>query len=202
MRMITVAFACFALVLLAGCPRAAKEKGPGKPASGAAKGPGAGAAVDAPAPSPKAGTPESPAAGKQPAAPAGLEQPAPAPAAPEKPAAETAVQPNVTKLEITDLVVGTGAVAESGKSVTVHYRGTLTNGKEFDASRRHGRPFTFDLGARKVIRGWDEGVKGMKVGGKRKLVIPPDMGYGEDGAGDDIPPNATLVFEVELLDVK
>ena len=193
MRMITVAFACFALVLLAGCPRAAKEKGPGKPASGAAKGPGAGAAVDAPAPSPKAGTPESPAAGKQPAA---------APAAPEKPAAETAVQPDVTKLEITDLVVGTGAVAESGKSVTVHYRGTLTSGKEFDASRRHGRPFTFDLGAGDVIRGWDEGVKGMKVGGKRKLVIPPDLGYGARGAGDDIPPNATLVFEVELLDVK
>jgi len=192
MRTITVAFACLALALLAGCPRAAKEKGPEKPASGAAKSPGAGAAVDALAPSPKAGTPESQAAGTQPAAPT----------APEKPAVEPAVQPDVTKLEITDLVVGTGAVAESGKSVTVHYRGTLTNGKEFDASRRHGRPFTFDLGARDVIRGWDEGVKGMKVGGKRKLVVPPDMGYGPDGAGDDIPPNATLVFEVELLDVK
>ncbi len=194
MRMMTVAFACLALVALAGCPKSAKDKAPGKPAPGRAQDAGKGVA-DSPAPSAKAETPEPAAGGKQPAAP---EKPAPEPAGPEKPA----VQADVTKLEITDLVVGTGAVAETGKTVTVHYRGTLTNGKEFDASRRHGRPFAFPLGAGKVIRGWDEGVKGMKVGGKRKLVIPPNMGYGEDGAGDDIPPNATLVFEVELLDVK
>ncbi len=106
------------------------------------------------------------------------------------------------KLEITDLVVGTGAVAETGKSVEVHYRGTLTDGKEFDSSRKHGQPFSFRLGAGDVIPGWDEGVKGMKVGGKRKLVVPPAMAYGERGAGGVIPPNATLTFEVELLDVK
>jgi peptidylprolyl isomerase len=104
-------------------------------------------------------------------------------------------------LEITDLVVGSGAVAEAGKLVTVHYRGTLPDGTEFDASRKHDRPFDFPLGAGQVIRGWDEGVKGMKVGGKRKLVIPPSMGYGERGMGP-IPPNSTLIFEVELLDVQ
>ncbi len=105
------------------------------------------------------------------------------------------------KLEITDLATGTGAVAESGKSVTVHYRGTLADGTEFDSSQKHGEPFTFRLGAGKVIPGWDEGVKGMKVGGKRKLVVPPSMAYGEEGFGGVIPPNATLTFEVELLKV-
>jgi len=119
----------------------------------------------------------------------------------EKPAAEKAEQ-TASGLKITDVVVGTGAVAEPGKAVSVHYRGTLTDGKEFDASRPRGEPFTFELGAGQVIRGWDEGVKGMKVGGKRKLVIPPEMAYGEQGAGGVIPPNATLEFEVELLDVK
>jgi len=111
-------------------------------------------------------------------------------------------EPNVTELKITDLTVGDGATAEPGKRVTVHFRGTLTDGTEFDASRNHGSPFTFSLGGGEVISGWDEGVKGMKVGGKRKLVIPPHMGYGERGAGNVIPPNATLVFEVELLDVQ
>lgn len=120
----------------------------------------------------------------------------------EKPAAEKAEQTAASGLKITDVVEGTGAVAESGKMVSVHYRGTLTDGKEFDASRPRGEPFTFELGAGNVIRGWDEGVKGMKVGGKRKLVIPPEMAYGEQGAGGVIPPNATLEFEVELLDVK
>jgi len=114
---------------------------------------------------------------------------------------EVPKQPSAdAKLEITDLAVGQGAVAETGKTVTVHYRGTLKDGTEFDSSRK-GAPFTFRLGAGKVIRGWDEGVKGMKVGGKRKLVIPPSMGYGERGAGRTIPPNATLTFEVELLAV-
>lgn len=113
-----------------------------------------------------------------------------------------AAESDVTELKITDLVEGTGAVAEPGKKVTVHYRGTLTDGTEFDASRNHGEPFSFSLGAGEVIDGWDLGVKGMKVGGKRKLVVPPKLGYGERGAGNVIPPNATLVFEVELLDVK
>jgi peptidylprolyl isomerase len=103
-------------------------------------------------------------------------------------------------LRITDLEEGTGAEATPGQLVTVHYRGTLTNGKEFDASYGRG-PFSFPLGGGRVIRGWDEGVAGMKVGGKRKLVIPPDLGYGERGAGGVIPPNATLIFEVELLQV-
>jgi peptidylprolyl isomerase len=103
-------------------------------------------------------------------------------------------------LRITDLVVGSGAEAKAGQKVSVNYRGTLENGKEFDSSYGRG-PFSFPLGGGRVIQGWDEGVAGMKVGGKRKLVIPPDLGYGSRGAGGVIPPNATLIFEVELLAV-
>jgi len=103
-------------------------------------------------------------------------------------------------LRITDLVVGEGAEATTGQNVVVNYRGTLENGTEFDKSYGRG-PFTFPLGAGRVIRGWDEGVAGMKVGGKRKLVIPPDLGYGSRGAGGVIPPDATLIFEVELVRV-
>jgi FKBP-type peptidyl-prolyl cis-trans isomerase FkpA len=105
-------------------------------------------------------------------------------------------------LQYTDLTPGTGAEAKAGMSVSVHYTGWLTDGKKFDSSHDRNRPFEFKLGAGMVIRGWDEGVTGMKVGGKRKLTIPPDLGYGARGAGGVIPPNATLVFEVELLDVK
>ncbi|HEV2106408.1 MAG TPA: FKBP-type peptidyl-prolyl cis-trans isomerase [Candidatus Eisenbacteria bacterium] len=99
------------------------------------------------------------------------------------------------------MVVGNGKMADPGLTVTVHYTGWLTDGTKFDSSVDRGQPFTFQLGAGQVIPGWDEGVKGMRVGGKRKLTIPPDLGYGARGAGP-IPPNSTLVFDVELLDVK
>ena len=105
------------------------------------------------------------------------------------------------KLIMEDLVVGTGTAAASGQNVTVHYTGWLTNGTKFDSSKDRGDPFVFPLGKGQVIKGWDQGVQGMKVGGKRKLTIPPEMGYGSRGAGGVIPPNATLVFEVELLGV-
>jgi FKBP-type peptidyl-prolyl cis-trans isomerase FkpA len=105
------------------------------------------------------------------------------------------------KLIMEDLVVGTGTAAASGQKVTVHYTGWLTNGTKFDSSKDRGDPFVFPLGKGQVIKGWDQGVPGMKVGGKRKLTIPPEMGYGSRGAGGVIPPNATLVFEVELLGV-
>ena len=105
-------------------------------------------------------------------------------------------------LGIEDLVVGEGEAAARGHRVTVHYTGWLTNGSKFDSSRDRNQPFAFALGEGEVIRGWDEGVEGMKVGGKRKLTIPPELGYGARGAGGVIPPNATLVFEVELLGVR
>jgi FKBP-type peptidyl-prolyl cis-trans isomerase len=108
---------------------------------------------------------------------------------------------DVKKLIKTDLKKGRGKVAKAGSKVTVHYTGCLTNGTKFDSSLDHGSPFSFNLGQGQVIKGWDTGVEGMKVGGKRKLIIPADMGYGASGAGGVIPPNATLVFEVELLDV-
>ncbi|WP_342376888.1 FKBP-type peptidyl-prolyl cis-trans isomerase [Myxococcus stipitatus] len=105
-------------------------------------------------------------------------------------------------LKIEDSKVGTGDEAKAGHTVSVHYVGTLTDGKKFDSSRDRGQPFSFKLGAGQVIQGWDQGVAGMKVGGVRKLTIPPDLGYGARGAGGVIPPNATLVFEVELLGVR
>lgn len=105
-------------------------------------------------------------------------------------------------LKKVDLKKGKGAKATAGKKVTVHYTGWLTDGKKFDSSVDHGQPFTFQLGQHQVIQGWDEGVEGMKVGGKRKLTIPPEKGYGASGAPPTIPPNATLVFEVELLKVE
>jgi FKBP-type peptidyl-prolyl cis-trans isomerase len=104
-------------------------------------------------------------------------------------------------LQYWDIKAGAGDAAVSGKPVRVHYTGWLTNGKKFDSSVDHGQPFTFTLGAGEVIPGWDEGVKGMKVGGKRQLKIPASLGYGARGAGGVIPPNATLIFDVELLAV-
>jgi FKBP-type peptidyl-prolyl cis-trans isomerase FkpA len=105
-------------------------------------------------------------------------------------------------LIIEDLTVGEGAEAKAGHTVSVHYTGWLTDGQKFDSSRDRNDPFEFGLGARQVIAGWDEGVQGMKVGGVRNLTIPPNLGYGARGAGGVIPPNATLVFEVELLAIK
>ena len=107
----------------------------------------------------------------------------------------------MTELKIEDSKVGTGAEAVTGKSVTVHYTGRLTDGTKFDSSKDRNQPFVFQLGGGQVIKGWDQGVVGMKVGGVRKLTIPPSLGYGDRGAGGVIPPNATLVFEVELLGV-
>jgi len=114
-----------------------------------------------------------------------------------------------TELKKIDVKQGTGAEATSGKPVVVHYTGWLYDsskpdqkGQKFDSSRDRGQPFSFPLGGGRVIKGWDEGVAGMKVGGQRTLIIPPAMGYGDRGAGGVIPPNATLIFDVELLEVK
>jgi FKBP-type peptidyl-prolyl cis-trans isomerase FkpA len=119
--------------------------------------------------------------------------------APTKPAGT----PVTTKsgLKYYELKPGKGAEAKAGQTVHVHYTGWLTNGKKFDSSVDRGDPFVFKLGAGMVIKGWDEGVAGMKVGGKRQLQIPPDLGYGERGAAGVIPPGATLIFDVELLSV-
>lgn len=135
-------------------------------------------------------------------------------AAPEKdsqPATQTSKQEasNMAGLQMTDVKVGDGTEATAGKLVSVHYTGWLydenaadKHGAKFDSSRDRGEPFQFPLGGGRVIKGWDEGVQGMKIGGQRTLVIPPEMGYGARGAGGVIPPNATLVFDVELLGVQ
>jgi FKBP-type peptidyl-prolyl cis-trans isomerase len=105
-------------------------------------------------------------------------------------------------LEYIEVEAGTGAQAEAGKTVAVHYTGKFQDGKVFDSSVSRGEPIEFPLGKGRVIKGWDEGIALMKVGGKAQLIIPPDLGYGERGAGGVIPPNATLVFDVELVEVK
>ena len=147
-------------------------------------------------------------------APAGVafgqtgQAPANAPAQATSPSLSSKIGANVTELQKIDTKQGTGVEATAGKTVIVHYTGWLYDpaapdghGAKFDSSVDRKEPFSFPLGAGKVIKGWDEGVAGMKVGGKRTLVIPPQMGYGARGAGGVIPPNATLVFDVELLDV-
>jgi FKBP-type peptidyl-prolyl cis-trans isomerase FkpA len=110
--------------------------------------------------------------------------------------------PTASGLQIIEIETGTGEEARTGHEVTVHYTGWLTDGSKFDSSRDRGDPFKFGLGRGQVIRGWDEGVAGMKVGGRRRLVIPPELGYGQRGAGGAIPPGATLLFNVELLGVR
>jgi hypothetical protein len=105
-------------------------------------------------------------------------------------------------LVVKDTSIGTGAAVKSGDTVTVHYVGTLTDGTEFDSSRKHGQPFTFEVGKGHVIKGWDQGLVGMKVGGRRKLTIPPDLAYGDRGMSSVIPPKSTLLFDIELLSIK
>jgi FKBP-type peptidyl-prolyl cis-trans isomerase FkpA len=131
--------------------------------------------------------------------------------APPRPSSQTttSAENQVAALQVQDLVVGQGAEAAPGSKVTVHYSGWLYEqaapdhkGKAFDSSRESGRPFSFALGARQVIAGWDQGVAGMRVGGQRRLVIPAALAYGDQGAGGVIPPQATLVFDVELLEVQ
>jgi FKBP-type peptidyl-prolyl cis-trans isomerase len=131
------------------------------------------------------------------------QQPNPqAPVTEESPINEDIMGEEVTELKIEEVKVGTGDEAVAGKKVTVHYTGTLTDGTKFDSSKDRDVPFSFNLGAGEVIQGWDQGVEGMKVGGVRILTIPPELGYGAAGAGGVIPPNAILVFEVELLGVE
>ena len=124
---------------------------------------------------------------------------APSNAAPQKVSGSPTT--TATGLQYWDIVTGSGPTAIPGSTVKVHYSGFLTDGTKFDSSRDRGEPFSFPLGAGQVIKGWDEGVAGMKVGGQRQLRIPPALGYGAQGAGGAIPPNATLVFDVELLGV-
>jgi len=123
----------------------------------------------------------------------------PAPAGPMKVNGQPTTTPS--GLQYWEIVAGTGATAAPGTTVSVHYSGFLTTGEKFDSSRDRGEPFSFPLGAGQVIKGWDEGVAGMKVGGQRQLRIPPQLGYGAAGAPGAIPPNATLIFDVELLAV-
>jgi FKBP-type peptidyl-prolyl cis-trans isomerase len=126
----------------------------------------------------------------------------PEPTSTFKPAEAPPEPPGPEKLEIKDDVVGKGAEAKPGDTVKVHYTGTLMSGKKFDSSLDRGEPFEFKLGEGQVIKGWDQGVVGMKVGGKRKLTIPWDLAYGEEGKPPDIPPKAALKFDVELIEVK
>lgn len=119
-----------------------------------------------------------------------------------QPTKDTKPMTNAAELQMKDLQVGNGKEAVAGKRVSVHYTGSLTDGKVFDSSLKRNQPFQFQLGAGQVIKGWDKGVAGMKVGGKRKLTIPPQLAYGERGVPGTIPPGSTLIFDVELLGVE
>lgn len=130
-----------------------------------------------------------------------MNRPANAPSKSGSTSKQSTTQGGTVELKSTDEIVGTGAEAQAGQTVTVNYTGTLTDGTKFDSSYDRSQPFSFQLGGGQVIKGWDQGVVGMKVGGKRKLTIPPDLGYGAQ-AVSTIPANSTLVFEIELLEVK
>jgi FKBP-type peptidyl-prolyl cis-trans isomerase len=185
-----VVFALFTAVGLSGC--GAPAAGPSKEASPSATKPAA---------KPAEKSSEAKAAKPAESSPAGeksSEQPS------KDGDSKAAPKDNVaasSDLVIDDQAVGEGEAAKNGDRVTVHYTGWLLDGKKFDSSKDHGKPLDFTLGGGEVIPGWDQGVAGMKVGGKRKLTIPPKLGYGARGAGGVIPPNATLVFEVELLKI-
>jgi len=129
-------------------------------------------------------------------------QAAPAPSAPAVTESAAAPSAKPSSLVKEDTVVGKGAAAKTGDTVSVHYTGTLLDGTKFDSSRDRDEPFEFKLGAGMVIKGWDEGVVGMKKGGKRRLTIPSELGYGKAGSPPKIPPDATLVFDIELLEIK
>lgn len=116
--------------------------------------------------------------------------------------AKKSMETTASGLQYQDLIVGTGPAAQTGDTVVVHYTGYLADGTKFDSSLDRGQPFTLTLGRGQVIKGWEEGLVGMKVGGKRKLIIPPELAYGSTGAGGVIPPNATITFEVELLEIQ
>lgn len=149
--------------------------------------------------SPTESTPVEPQAGEGATDQPPAEEPTEQPLVPDKSPGKTK---DVTDLKIEDKVVGTGAEAKPGSTVDVHYTGWLTDGSKFDSSRDSGKPFRFTIGQGQVIQGWDEGIAGMKVGGKRRLFVPPTLGYGPQGYPPVIPPNATLVFDVELLSVE
>lgn len=216
--------ACLASQVSAQAPNTATKPAASAPAVAPPKAavvlaPAPAAVAPAAAPAAPASAPAAPAKAPVAAAPAAAAPTIAAPAATAQPAASAApavraataagaagkiqVTPGGVKYE--DVVTGTGAVAKTGQTVTVHYTGWLlegsTLGRKFDSSKDRAEPFKFPLGGGRVIKGWDEGVAGMKVGGKRTLTIPPEMGYGARGAGGVIPPGATLVFEVELLGV-
>lgn len=120
---------------------------------------------------------------------------------PSKKGGDGSVQEEISELKIEDLVEGSGEEVKEGDTVSVHYSGTLLDGSKFDSSYDRDQPFSFTVGQGDVIQGWDQGVVGMKIGGKRKLTIPSQLGYGESGVGEDIPPNSVLLFEIELLSI-
>ena len=190
-------------MVLAGCEQCSKKDEGAKPAEVAATAtdPNAAAGLTAPAPAPTDPNAQAAApADATAAAPADATAAAPAPAAEPAKAAEEPT--GGTNLQITDIKSGNGAVAAEGKKVSVNYTGTLLNGTKFDSNKDRGTPFSFVLGSGMVIAGWDQGLKGMKEGGVRKLVIPPNLAYGNRSVGGVIPPNSTLVFEIELLKVE